>query len=352
MRNSIIIPTYNRGNYICKAIESVLQQTVSDLEIIVVDDGSTDDTLEKIQPYSAKIRYVKTENRGPSHARNVGMRLAVGDYISFLDSDDLYYPHKTELQSRILDIFPNIAMVSSEFSGFDDNGYMDEFHLRKYHRSGFEGGKLTFDMIYPEKVELKEMGLAHLVTRDSSVYFGNIFDTYFQYMVVCTNTIMFRRHILKKIGFQNELFRLAEEHNFTLRITKYYRVAFLDTPTYKLRYHGSQISDVSRDPTRKDGLDIVIERQRNLLQTSLQLGVNDPVYYSAHREMVDRRIVVLTKALAIPLMCRSDGAGEARKLYRLCRDYGQSEPILELATYLPKLWRKAAVKYYTIFKTP
>lgn len=349
-RVSVIIPTYNRGNYIGQAIESVFQQTLTDLEVIVVDDGSTDDTYEMLQPYLEKVRYVKTENRGPSHARNVGMRMANGEYISFLDSDDLYYPMKSGLQAQILSAFPDVAMVSSELSGFDDRGFWDEFHLRTYHQSGYRGGGLTYDKIYPEKISLMELGLATPAWPDAFAYFGNIFDTYFQYMVVSTNTMMFRRHLLDSIGFQNELYRLLEEHNFALRITKRYKVAFIDIPTYKIRYHDGQISDVTRGPSRNDGLDIVIEKQRNLLQTSTELGVNDPEYYSTHREMVDRRIAVLCKALAIPLMCKSGGEVESRELFHRCHEFGQSEIWFGVATYLPLPGRKAVVKLYNMLK--
>ncbi len=85
------------------------------MEIIVVDDGSTDDTESALAPYRSTIRFFRTANQGPAMARNVGMRAARGEYVAWLDSDDLYYPFKVKLQAQLLDELPDIGMVYSEF---------------------------------------------------------------------------------------------------------------------------------------------------------------------------------------------------------------------------------------------
>ena len=99
---SIIIPTYNRGNLIGNSIKSVLNQTYKYLEVIVVDDGSTDNTIEEINKIEdERVRYIKLkQNSGGSNARNIGMINATGKYISFQDSDDIYYPDKIETQLK------------------------------------------------------------------------------------------------------------------------------------------------------------------------------------------------------------------------------------------------------------
>jgi glycosyltransferase involved in cell wall biosynthesis len=101
---SVIIPTYNRANYICEAIDSILAQTYADYEIIVVDDGSTDGTRQALQRWidDGTICYYYQENRGESAARNHGIRKARGQYIAFLDSDDLFLPTKFEKQVACL----------------------------------------------------------------------------------------------------------------------------------------------------------------------------------------------------------------------------------------------------------
>ena len=122
MKVSVLIPTYNRRRFVVDAVQSVLAQEYDDLEIVVVDDGSTDGTDSALAPYRSSIRYIRTANQGPAMARNVGMRAARGEYIAWLDSDDLYYPFKIRLQAQLLDELPTVGMVYSDFSAFDDKG--------------------------------------------------------------------------------------------------------------------------------------------------------------------------------------------------------------------------------------
>jgi glycosyltransferase involved in cell wall biosynthesis len=99
---SIIIPTYNRAGFIARAIDSALAQTYTDYEIIVVDDGSTDNTKEVLKPYENKIQYIYEENSGSSAARNTGIRAAKGKWLAFLDSDDEWLPKKLDIQMKSL----------------------------------------------------------------------------------------------------------------------------------------------------------------------------------------------------------------------------------------------------------
>src|SRR5690606_40525091 len=110
---SVIIPTFNRAGMVQQAIASVLAQTFASFECIVVDDGSSDDTRTVLQPLvdAGRIRYVHQANAGLSAARNHGLRLARGAYISFLDDDDLYEPHKLARQVAYLDANPEAMLV-------------------------------------------------------------------------------------------------------------------------------------------------------------------------------------------------------------------------------------------------
>src|ERR1700741_4506685 len=114
---SVVIPTYNRALLIRQAIDSVLRQTFSDFEIIVADDGSTDDTEAVVRSYGDRIRYLRVPHGGISHPRNAGMAAARGRYFTFLDSDDLLYPYALELETRLLERFPAVAMVCAEMTG-------------------------------------------------------------------------------------------------------------------------------------------------------------------------------------------------------------------------------------------
>lgn len=106
---SVIIPTYNRETFVTKAIDSILHQTFKDYEIIVIDDGSTDNTHKVLEPYRADIQYVRQENSGVSAARNKGIRLAKGEWVAFLDSDDEWLPEYLSYQMQGVSRNPHVC---------------------------------------------------------------------------------------------------------------------------------------------------------------------------------------------------------------------------------------------------
>jgi glycosyltransferase involved in cell wall biosynthesis len=110
---SVVIPTFNCGRFLGQALDSVLAQSVRPAEIIVVDDGSTDDTAARLAPYRAHIRYVRQDNQGVSAARNNGVDRATGDLVAFLDADDVWHPGKLELQLRALADNPGLALLGT-----------------------------------------------------------------------------------------------------------------------------------------------------------------------------------------------------------------------------------------------
>ena len=121
---SIVIPVYNGSNYLAQAIDSALNQTYSNIEVIVVDDGSTDAGLTEgvCRAYGEKIRYFRKENGGVSTALNFGIRQMTGQYFSWLSHDDLYYPEKVERQIRYLNANPVVRIVGTGLDVIDDAG--------------------------------------------------------------------------------------------------------------------------------------------------------------------------------------------------------------------------------------
>lgn len=118
---SIVIPTYNYAAFLPTAIKSCLDQTYKPIEIIVVDDGSTDNTKDTVKEFSGKIIYLYQENKGVSAARNIGLELAKGDYLTFLDSDDYLTSDSIEIRMEILNQYPDIGIVfSSTYSKTSD----------------------------------------------------------------------------------------------------------------------------------------------------------------------------------------------------------------------------------------
>lgn len=121
---SVIIPTYNRKHFISEAVQSVLHQTCPPSEIIVVDDGSTDGTEEVVSKIAAPIPivYVRQRNQGPGAARNFGASIARGDWISFLDDDDVWCPNKLAVQSNYMMGHPEVALVYAHVEHTDEGG--------------------------------------------------------------------------------------------------------------------------------------------------------------------------------------------------------------------------------------
>lgn len=118
---SVVIPTYNSARYVITAVESVLAQTYRHFEVLVVDDGSTDDTKEVLSKYEESIRYLYKPNGGVSKARNYGIQRAQGKYIAFLDADDVWLPEKLEKQIALLESDTNIGLSYTSAIKVDEN---------------------------------------------------------------------------------------------------------------------------------------------------------------------------------------------------------------------------------------
>lgn len=350
---TVVIPTYNRAGLIGQAIDSVLQQTYSDFEIIVVDDGSTDETEAVVKGYGDRVRYVWTTNGGSGHARNVGMQHARGRYLTFLDSDDLLYPYALQLQTGLLERFPNVEMVCAEMSGFDDHGFHERYHLKTYHRPTFRNPSITYDTIFASSVALVETGLLpnDLIHEDPSVlqrkaYYGNIFDSYLLNFVICQNTSMLRREVVDDIGERNEHIHYYEEMDYLLRLSRHHAVLFADVPTYRLRYHDGQISTTARN----DGKYVWMRKQRVLLRVIKRHVFADRAYYERNKKRLDLHLAHLHRAVAVPLMLLRAGPVEearygryARIYLSRCRAYGSPAGALYAASFAPGPVRRGLV---------
>lgn len=117
---SVIIPAYNSAKFAAKAVESVLAQTYQNYELIVIDDGSTDNTKEVLNRFAGRVNYIFQENRGPSAARNMGIKVAQGEYICFLDADDTWLPMKLEVQLAFMKNNRGIVLLFSDEEETDD----------------------------------------------------------------------------------------------------------------------------------------------------------------------------------------------------------------------------------------
>jgi glycosyltransferase involved in cell wall biosynthesis len=140
-----IIPAFNAERFIDEAVESALAQTYTGIEVIVVDDGSTDGTAHRLAKYGSRIRCVHQENRGPAAARNHGIRLASGSLIAFLDADDVWMREKIERQVEFSRARPEYGIITTDTLSFDDQGILNG-SLHNYYpiSNGFVLDKLLF----------------------------------------------------------------------------------------------------------------------------------------------------------------------------------------------------------------
>ena len=198
MKISVIIPTYNRKKYIKRAIDSVIGQSYKPFEIIVIDDGSTDGTYELIkQSYSSsQISLEKQTNNGVSSARNKGFKLANGDWIAFLDSDDEWFENKLELQVR---------------------------EIKK---------SKTFMICHTNEIWIRN-GIRVNQMKKHQKYGGFIFEKCLDICRISPSSVMIHRRIFDEIGLFDEDLIICEDYDLWLRISSKYPVLYLDSMLIK-----------------------------------------------------------------------------------------------------------------------
>lgn len=204
---SVIIPTYNRAHLIERALDSVLAQTYENMDIIVVDDASIDDTEAVVRRYSdSRIRYVRhDQNQGGSAARNSGIRLAKGEYIAFLDSDDEWVPEKVQRHLDVFQTHPEYHVVYSAVKNVYPDG---TFRIRQH-----DG---------PE---------------------GEIFDQLMVRNVVGpTSAFVIKRECFARVGGFDESLPSAQDYDMWLRLAKHYRFKRIPEPLVIYYWHGDQIT--------------------------------------------------------------------------------------------------------------
>ena len=212
---SVIIPTYNAASTIEESINSVFNQSYSNIEIIVIDDGSTDNTEALLTQYSSRITYIKKENGGFASARNAGTKIAKGEYIAWLDADDIFRDNKIAKQIEFLKNNPEIHAVSSEFSAFDENGTINSHYMRTYYPSlGLVDGSLS-----------KLLSIANSGIKS---YKGNLFDHLLLGNFLHPPTLVFRRELIDKAGPQREDLGSATDYEYILRLSLLSPLALLD----------------------------------------------------------------------------------------------------------------------------
>jgi len=211
---SVIIPAFNAAAFLKEAIDSILQQTYKDIEIIVVDDGSTDNTRSIVESFGDRIIYIHQQNSGHAIARNTGLKRATGRYFAFLDSDDVWLPEKIKRQVKILEANADAGIVHCDIVKVD-----------------LEGNEIKK---YPRKIKY---------------FHGNMFP----YILtrrghIATSSAIFKKECIERCGYLDETVREwgSEDREFWLRLCKHFKVEYIDKPLVKYRLRSKSLSR-SRD---------------------------------------------------------------------------------------------------------
>ena len=213
IRISVIIPTYNRASFLSEAIPSVLEQdyfrncaTVPCFELWVIDDGSTDGTKDVVQSYAGKVKYHFQPHQGVSAARNQGLRLSSGNFIAFLDSDDLWMANKMRSQISFMQAYPKTMVC-----------YTEEVWMR----NGV--------FVNPRKKHQK--------------YSGWIFDKVLPLCLLSLSSALFRRDVFEVVGSFDESMLACEDYDLGIRLAQKYPIHLIDTPLIVKRGgHADQLS--------------------------------------------------------------------------------------------------------------
>lgn len=233
---SVVIPTFNRANLIGRTIDSVLRQTYRAIEVVVVDDGSSDatpDVVARDYGRDERVRYVAKMNGGPASARNVGFGNARGEYVALLDSDDTWFPWKLSLQVRCMERHPHLGMTWTDMEMIDASGHVvDGAYLRHMYRAY---SLFSDEELFTASFPLRDIApdLAD-ITGDARLRTGEIFSRMIMGSLVHTSTTLLRRDRLDRVGGFDESLRYSgEDYDFHLRTCREGPVGLLDLPTIR-----------------------------------------------------------------------------------------------------------------------
>jgi len=201
---SAIVTTYNRPDLVREAIDSALAQTYEDLEVIVVDDGSTDETPEVLASYGDRIRVVTKPNGGVASARNAGIRASSGELLAFLDDDDIWLPEKTAVQAAYMAEHPEIGICYTDCARFNEHGELGD----------------------PDRKPLT----------------GRVFTEFVENYFIIFSTIVVPRAAIDRVGMFDEEYLRQDDLDFMARILEHYPAGYVDEKLIRRRKYARPIT--------------------------------------------------------------------------------------------------------------
>lgn len=220
---SVVIPTHNHGRFLAQAVESALGQTVPPREVLIIDDGSTDDTAEVVRRLQAdaRVSYERTEHLGPAAAKNAGVRLARAPFVAFLDADDVWLPPKLERQLHVFAARPELGLVYTRRLLIDDHGRELEY-------------------------------------TQPPLYRDQVLNTLFRTNFICCSSTLLRADVFEDVGLFDERLPLAIDYDLWLRVALHYEFDYVDEPLVLYRTGHESLS--RRHLERMDTVRFIVSR--------------------------------------------------------------------------------------------
>jgi glycosyltransferase involved in cell wall biosynthesis len=234
---SVVIPAFNAAQTLSQTIRSVLAQTYAPIEIVVVDDGSTDDTAQVLDSFGSAIKCVRKPNGGLASARNAGCAAAQGEYIALLDADDLCTPQRIALQVTAFKAAPDAVLICSDFDAFSADSTNKPRHAATYYSAVHETAD-GFAGLFPVKQQLQTaLEQTPLILRTGTLYpvlaLGN---------VVHPPTCMFRRGLFTAVGGFDESIRNMCDWDWLVRASRYGAFGYIEASLLRYRLSETQLS--------------------------------------------------------------------------------------------------------------
>lgn len=204
---SVVIPTYNHARYILAAVDSVLSQSYPNLEVFVIDDGSTDETGKILRPYLSKVNYICKQNGGTPSALNVGLSVATGKYICWLSADDIFMEDKIAKQVALMESDPNLGFSYTSFVVIDAYGS-------------------------------KQYNVQSAFCSDKREMVAKLMEGCF----INGSSVIMRRSALATTGCFDESLPQAHDYDLWFRFLRHYSCGFLDEVLLGYRWHGKNMS--------------------------------------------------------------------------------------------------------------
>lgn len=277
---SVIIPTFNRLAHLRSAIESVLDQSHPVSEIIVVDDGSSDGTEQWCTPLPY-LRYIKQENKGVASARNTGMRAASGEWMAFLDSDDVWEPEKIKVQLSAIADSVNSAWSITGCSVVNSGGAIQ---ARDGWNSVFSTSHPPIELLTRTLTpgEVKHRGKKY------QYFTGDLFATLFSGNIGLPSSLLLHRSVPAKVGYFNESLRLAEETEYVHRIASEFPVAVVTDPL--VQYRVAQQGSLTDSSNSERLIQNALSSLDNAIQLRNSVSIEERAAYEGGRYFLAMRL--------------------------------------------------------------